>query len=97
MPRPRARSHRHHAGRLRSSRSRTRKREIYHSAQNFRFDRSLAKELGVPLAVSVSEWEERVRANIELGWPADWVERKYIPPDWKKVFPLIGGPPVGMR
>ena len=70
-------------------------REIYRSAQNFRSDRSLAKELGVSLAVSVSEWEEELRANIELGWPADWVERKYIPPDWKKVFPLIGGPPVG--
>jgi hypothetical protein len=70
--------------------------EIYRSAQNFRSARNLAKELGVPLAVSVSEWEEKVRANIELGWPADWVERKYIPPDWKKVFPLIGGgPPVG--
>src|SRR5215472_15118034 len=70
-------------------------REIYRSAQNFRSDRSLAKELGVSLAVSVSEWEEELRANIELGWPADWVERKYIPPDWKQVFPLIGGPPVG--
>jgi hypothetical protein len=70
-------------------------REIHRSAQNFRSDRGLAKELGVPLAVSVSEWEEEVRANIQLGWPADWVERKYIPPDWSKVFRLIGGPPLG--
>ena len=69
--------------------------EIYRSAQNFRSNRALAKELDVPLVVSVSEWEEQVRANIELGWPADWIERKYIPPHWSKVFPLIGGPPVG--
>src|SRR5262249_12566804 len=55
-------------------------REIYHSAQNFRSDRSLAKELGVPLAVSVSEGEKRVGANRGLGWPGDGVERKSIPP-----------------
>jgi len=24
----------------------------------------------------------------------DWIERKYIPPDWKKVYPLLGDPPV---
>jgi hypothetical protein len=47
------------------------------------------------LLVSVSEWEEQVRANLERGWRADWIDRKYIPPDWSKVYPLIGGPPVG--
>src|SRR5262249_25751265 len=25
---------------------------------------------------------------------ADWVERKYIPPIWSKVYPLVGGPLV---
>jgi hypothetical protein len=70
-------------------------REIYHSSQNFRSDRILAKKLDVSLAVSNNEWEEDVRANLERGWPADWIDRKYIPPDWSKVFPLIGSPPVG--
>ena len=70
-------------------------REIYRSAQNFQFDRKLAKEVAGSFLVSTSEWEEQVRANLQRGWPADWFERKYIPPDWSKVFPLIGGPSVG--
>jgi hypothetical protein len=70
-------------------------REIYRSADNFHSDRRLAKEVEVCLPVSVSEWEEQVRANLERGWRADWIDRKYIPPDWSKVYPLIGGPPVG--
>ena len=69
-------------------------REIHRSAENFRSDRKLAKQLDICLLVSVSEWEEQVRANVERGWPADWIDRKYIPPDWSKVYPLIGGPPV---
>ena len=70
-------------------------REIYRSADNFHSDRRLVKELIVFWLVSVSEWEEQVRANLERGWRADWNDRKYIPPDWSKVYPLIGGPPVG--
>ena len=70
-------------------------REIYRSAENFHSDRRLVKEVDVYLPVSVSEWEEQVRANLERGWRADWIDRKYIPPDWSKVYPLIGGPPVG--
>ena len=70
-------------------------REIYRSADNFYSDRRLVKELKVLWLVSVSEWEEQVRANLERGWRADWIDRKYIPPDWSKVYPLIGGPPVG--
>jgi hypothetical protein len=70
-------------------------REIHRSVRNFEYDRGLAKELGVlPTLATVAEWEEQVRANCERGWPADWIERKYIPPDWKKVYPLLGGPPV---
>jgi terminase small subunit-like protein len=70
-------------------------REIYRSAENFHSDRRLAKEVEVCFLVSVSEWEEQVRANLKRGWRADWIDRKYIPPDWSKVYPLIGGPPVG--
>jgi hypothetical protein len=47
-----------------------------------------------PEPATVGEWEEQIRANIERGWPADWIERKYTPPDWNKVYPLLGGPPV---
>jgi hypothetical protein len=68
-------------------------RSIYGSVDNFRMDRGLAKEVGV-MPASVSEWEGQVRANCERGWPADWIERKYVPPDWNKVYPLLGGPPV---
>jgi hypothetical protein len=70
-------------------------REIYRSAENFHSDRRLVKELDDCLPLSVSEWEEQVRANLERGWRADRIDRKYIPPDWSKVYPLIGGPPVG--
>jgi hypothetical protein len=67
-------------------------RAIYRSVDNFRMDRGLAREVGV--ITSIAEWEEQVRANCERGWSADWIERKYIPPDWNKVYPLLGGPPV---
>jgi hypothetical protein len=68
-------------------------RAIYRSVDDFRMDRGLAREVGV-MRASIAEWEEQVRANCERGWPADWIERKYIPPDWNKVYPLLGGPPV---
>jgi hypothetical protein len=68
---------------------------IYRSVENFRSDRGLVKQLGViPARATVAEWEEDVRANCERGWPADWIERKYAPPDWNKVYPLLGHPPV---
>ena len=69
-------------------------REIDRSMGNFRSDRALAKALGTPLLVGISEWEEQVRANIQRGWPADYIDRGYLPPDWSKVFPIIGGPPA---
>jgi hypothetical protein len=56
-------------------------------------DRGLAREVG-DMPDSIAEWEERVRANCERGWPGDWIERKYTPPDWKKVYRQLGGPPV---
>ena len=69
-------------------------REIYRCARNFLSDRSLAKELGVPWAIPVGEWEEEVRAKLARGWPVDYLDRKYIPPDWNKVYPALGYPPV---
>jgi hypothetical protein len=70
-------------------------REIYQSSQNVAVDRMLSKELGLATTPTTgSEWEEQVRANIERGWPADSIARKYIPPDWSKVYPLLGDPPV---
>jgi hypothetical protein len=70
-------------------------RAIYRSVRNFPCDRQLAIEVGVfPEPATVGEWEEKVRANCERGFPADWIERKYTPPDWNKVYPLLGGPPV---
>jgi hypothetical protein len=70
-------------------------REIYRSACNFKSDRKLAKEeLHVPWPYSVGEWEKEVRARLELGYPVDYIDRKYILPDWEKVYPLVGGPPV---
>src|SRR4029077_12965770 len=70
-------------------------REIYQSSQNLAVERILSKELGLATTPTTgSEWEEQVRANIERGWPADSIARKYIPPDWSKVYPLLGDPPV---
>ena len=69
-------------------------RAIHRSLQNFQSDRLLAKVLGTVLVVSTGEWLEQVRTNIERGWPADYIDRGYIPPDWSKVYPVIGGPPV---
>jgi hypothetical protein len=70
-------------------------RAIYRSVRNFRSDRELAREVGaLPARATVAEWEEQVRGNCERGWPADWIERKYTPPDWNKVYYLLGGPPV---
>ena len=69
-------------------------REIYRSVRNLKTDRALAKELGLVLPIPSSEWEEQVRANLDRGWPADWIDRKYIGPDWNKVYPEIGDPPA---
>jgi hypothetical protein len=70
-------------------------REIERCARNFLSDRSLAKEeLGVLWTVSVGDWEQEVRAKLECGWPVDYLDRKYIPPDWNKVYPSLGYPPV---
>ena len=70
-------------------------REIYQSSQNVAVDRMLSEILGIATPpTDGSEWEEQVRANIERGWPADCIERKYIPPDLSKVYPLVGDPPV---
>jgi hypothetical protein len=70
-------------------------REIDRCARNFLSDRSLAKkELGVLWTVSVGDWEQEVRAKLESGLPVDYLDRKYTPPDWNKVYPSLGYPPV---
>jgi hypothetical protein len=70
-------------------------RAIYRSVHNFTSDRQLGKQLRVlPTRATIATWEEEVRANCERGWPADYIERKNPPPDWNKVYPLLGGPPV---
>jgi hypothetical protein len=69
-------------------------REIHRCARNFLSDRKLAKELGAPWVVAVTDWAEEVRAKLERGWPVDYLDRKYIPPDWNKVYPSLGYPPV---
>jgi hypothetical protein len=70
-------------------------REIYQSSQNVAVDRFLSEQLGLATTpTDGSEWAQQVRAKIERGWPADSTARKYIPPDWSKVYPLVGDPPV---
>jgi hypothetical protein len=69
-------------------------REIHRCACNFLSDRKLAKELGAPWVVAVTDWAEEVRAKLEHGWPVDYLDRKYIPPDWNKVYPSLSYPPV---
>ncbi|MFZ1095597.1 MAG: hypothetical protein WAN75_41320, partial [Xanthobacteraceae bacterium] len=68
-------------------------REIHRCARNFLSDRKLAKELGAPWVVAVTDWAEEVRAKLERGWPVDYLDRKYIPPDWNKVYPALSYPP----
>ena len=69
-------------------------REIHRCACNFLSDRKLATELGAPWVVAVTDWAEEVRAKLERGWPVDYLDRKYIPPDWNKVYPAHCYPPV---
>ena len=69
-------------------------REIHRCARNFLSDRKLAKELGAPWVLAVTDWVEEVSAKLERGWPVDYLDRKYIPPDWNKVYPALGYPPV---
>jgi hypothetical protein len=69
-------------------------REIHRSARNFKSDRDLAKEMEVPWAISVGDWEQEVRFKLEHDWPVDYIDRKYTPPDWNKVYPSVGDPPV---
>ena len=64
------------------------------AVRNFECDQGLTKELGVSAPTTPDEWEEQIRSNVRRGFQADWLDRKYIPPDWNKVYPSIGGPPV---
>jgi hypothetical protein len=61
---------------------------------NLETDRVIAKRLGLVLPISCGDWEEQVRLNLKRGFPGDWIDRKYVPPDWSKVYPSVGRPPV---
>jgi hypothetical protein len=71
-------------------------RAIYRSACDLKDGRTLAKVLDLPpRLIDSRDWADDVRANLKRGWPADWNEREYIPPDWSKMYPKLGGgPPV---
>jgi hypothetical protein len=69
-------------------------REICRSVLDLATVRGVAKRLGLDLFIWSSDWEEQVRLNLERGFPGDWIDRKYIPPDWRKVYPSVGQPPV---
>jgi hypothetical protein len=69
-------------------------RAIHRCAMNFISDRTLANTLDVPFDYSAGDWANAVRAKLERGHPIDYIDRPYIPPDWTKVYPLIGDPPV---
>jgi hypothetical protein len=69
-------------------------RALYRCAENFMSDRALAKTLDVPFDYSAGDWANAVRAKLERGHPVDYIDRKYVPPDWNKVYPWIGDPPV---
>jgi hypothetical protein len=69
-------------------------REIDRAMMHFRYDRARAKELNVFMVFATREWAEQVRDNCNYGWPADRIDRGYIPPDWSKVYPTVGAPPV---
>jgi hypothetical protein len=69
-------------------------RALYHSACAWKGDGMLAKEAGEVFPVHPEEWEKAVRARLEQGYPLDYRARQYIPPDWNKVYPSVGDPPV---
>jgi hypothetical protein len=72
-------------------------REIYQSSQNVAVDRMLSEELGIATPpTDGSEWEEQVRANIERGWPADYIEQKIHPTRLEQGVP-VGGRPAGVE
>jgi hypothetical protein len=69
--------------------------EIYKSMRDFESFWSLGERLDLGRRTTSSDWEDQVRCNLRRGWPADWKERKYLPPDWAKVYPVLGSsPPV---
>ena len=69
-------------------------RAIYRCAMDFISDRTLANTLDAPFDYSAGDWANAVRAKLERGHPIDYIDRPYTPPDWTKVYPLIGDPPV---
>jgi hypothetical protein len=69
-------------------------RAIHRCATNFISDRTLANTLDVPFDYTAGDWANAIRAKLERGHPVDYIDRPFVPPDWDKVYPLIGYPPV---
>jgi hypothetical protein len=69
-------------------------REVYHCARHFKSRWELGLEHKHLPDLTIGDWERVVREKLERGYPLDYRQRKYIPPDWNKVYPRIGGPAV---
>jgi hypothetical protein len=70
-------------------------RAIWNCKCNFEADRRLAKETGVVIDCSAADWAGNVYDKLEHGYSLNsYLDQKYIMPDWKKLYPLVGDPPV---
>jgi hypothetical protein len=70
-------------------------RAIWECALKFKSDRGLAKELNVPMDYGLKDWSNAVYDKLEHGYSlSNYLDQQYIMPDWKKLYPLVGEPPV---
>jgi hypothetical protein len=69
--------------------------DIWNCARRFESDRALAKGLGVPMNSSVSDWADAVYDKLDHGYSLNNYQRQaYTLPDWEKLYPKVGDPPV---
>jgi hypothetical protein len=70
-------------------------RKIWNCKCDFESDRKLAKELDVVINCFAVDWSNNVYDKLEKGYSLDsYMWQKYVMPDWKKLYPLLGDPPV---
>ena len=70
-------------------------RGIWDCARKFESDRGLAKGLDVPMNSSVSDWADAVYDKLQHGYSLNnYLRQAYTMPDWKKLYPRVGDPPV---
>jgi hypothetical protein len=70
-------------------------RDIWDCALKFNSDRVLAKKLNTPIATCVRDWSDAVYDKLEHGYSLNnYLRQAYTMPDWKKLYPLVGDPPV---